>query len=79
MPARILVSEDEPHIADAIAYALATDGFVPAWYSTSAAALEQVRSGGSAIPGPAGVAARACRGLRVASERRARTNGLDTD
>jgi two-component system catabolic regulation response regulator CreB len=49
MRARILVIEDEPHIADAINYALATDGFEPVWCSTGAAALEQVRSGGFAL------------------------------
>lgn len=49
MRARILVIEDEPHIADAITYALATDGFEPVWCSTGAAALERVRSGGFAL------------------------------
>lgn len=44
MPApRILVVEDEPAIADAIVYALATDGFEPVWCATGVAALEQVR------------------------------------
>ena len=49
MRARILVIEDEPHIADAINYALATEGFEPVWCGTGAAALEQVRSGGFAL------------------------------
>ncbi|MCC6715517.1 MAG: two-component system response regulator CreB [Gammaproteobacteria bacterium] len=49
MRARILVIEDEPHIADAITYALATDGFEPVWCSTGAAALELIGSGGFAL------------------------------
>jgi two-component system catabolic regulation response regulator CreB len=36
---RILLVEDEPAIADAITYALATEGFEPVWVTTCAAAL----------------------------------------
>jgi two-component system catabolic regulation response regulator CreB len=39
MSARILVVEDEPAIADAITYALATEGFDPVWCATGQAAL----------------------------------------
>jgi two-component system catabolic regulation response regulator CreB len=49
MPARILVIEDEPHIADTITYALSTDGFEPMWCSTGAAALESLAGGGVAL------------------------------
>jgi two-component system catabolic regulation response regulator CreB len=49
MPTRILVIEDEPHIADTITYALSTDGFEPVWCSTGSAALEQIGSGGFAL------------------------------
>ncbi|MCM5681708.1 two-component system response regulator CreB [Schlegelella sp. S2-27] len=40
---RILIVEDEPGIADTLAYALRTDGFEPVWCATGAAALEQLR------------------------------------
>lgn len=36
---RILVVEDEPAIADTIVYALANDGFAPAWCATGADAV----------------------------------------
>jgi two-component system catabolic regulation response regulator CreB len=49
MPTRILVIEDEPHIADTITYALGTDGFEPVWCSTGAAALAQWPAGGFAL------------------------------
>lgn len=49
MPTRILVIEDEPHIADTITYALSTDGFEPVWCSTGAAALAQWPAGGFAL------------------------------
>lgn len=39
MKPRILVVEDEPGIADAIRYALATDGFEPVRCGTGAQAL----------------------------------------
>lgn len=39
----ILVVEDEPAIADTIAYALSTEGFEPRWCATAAAALAAVR------------------------------------
>ena len=38
--APILVVEDEPAIADTIVYALRTEGFVPQWVSTGAAARD---------------------------------------
>ncbi len=40
----ILVVEDEPAIADAITYALRTEGFEPAWHSTIGAARAALRS-----------------------------------
>jgi two-component system catabolic regulation response regulator CreB len=42
MPTRILIVEDEAAIADTIAYALATDGFVPVWCPTGAEALAEL-------------------------------------
>jgi two-component system catabolic regulation response regulator CreB len=42
MPTRILIVEDEAAIADTIAYALTTDGFVPVWCSTGAEALAEL-------------------------------------
>ena len=44
MRPRILIVEDEPGIADTLQYALRTDGFDPAWVSTGADALAQVRA-----------------------------------
>jgi two-component system catabolic regulation response regulator CreB len=41
MRPRILIVEDEPAIADTIAYALATDGFEPVWRATGEAALKE--------------------------------------
>jgi two-component system, OmpR family, catabolic regulation response regulator CreB len=40
MKPRILVVEDEPGIADAIRYALSSEGFDPVWCATGAAAVE---------------------------------------
>jgi two-component system, OmpR family, catabolic regulation response regulator CreB len=40
MPARILVIEDEPTIADTLTYALTTEGFEPIWCTTGQAAME---------------------------------------
>jgi two-component system catabolic regulation response regulator CreB len=45
MRTRILVVEDEPAIADTIAYALSTDGFEPVWSATGEAALREVAAG----------------------------------
>ena len=43
MPApRILLVEDEPAIADALVYALRTEGFAPEWCSTGTKALLDV-------------------------------------
>jgi two-component system catabolic regulation response regulator CreB len=42
MPHRILIVEDEATIADTIAYALSTDGFVPVWHASGAAALAEI-------------------------------------
>jgi two-component system catabolic regulation response regulator CreB len=41
---RILVVEDEAVVADAVIYALRTDGFEPEWVSTGALALEALDS-----------------------------------
>ena len=49
MPTRILVIEDEPHIADTITYALSTDGFQPHWCNTGADAIEEATCGGYAL------------------------------
>ena len=49
MRPRILVVEDEPAIADTIAYALSTDGFEPVWCTTGEAALEQAATGNLAL------------------------------
>ena len=49
MRPRILVVEDEPAIADTIAYALSTDGFEPVWCTTGEAALEQAANGNLAL------------------------------
>jgi two-component system catabolic regulation response regulator CreB len=49
MRTRILVVEDEPHIADAITYALTSDGFDAVWCSTGAAALQEARRGTIAL------------------------------
>ena len=42
MPSRILIVEDEAAIADTIVYAVSTDGFVPIWCATGAAALAEI-------------------------------------
>jgi two-component system catabolic regulation response regulator CreB len=49
MRPRILVVEDEPGIADTIAYALATDGFEPVWRATGEAALQEAAAGELAL------------------------------
>jgi two-component system catabolic regulation response regulator CreB len=43
MPARILLIEDEPAIADTLTYALTTDGFEPVWCTTGQAALDELQ------------------------------------
>ncbi|BBL70529.1 two-component system response regulator CreB [Methylogaea oryzae] len=43
MPPRILLVEDEAAIADTVAYALGSDGFLPVWCATGAAALQALR------------------------------------
>jgi len=47
--ARILVVEDEPAIADAIVYALKTEGFAPHWCTTGRAALAALAENGFAL------------------------------
>jgi two-component system catabolic regulation response regulator CreB len=49
MRPRILLVEDEPAIADAIAYALSTDGFEPVWRATGEAALQEAAGGEPAL------------------------------
>jgi two-component system catabolic regulation response regulator CreB len=49
MPPKILIVEDEPAVADAISYALRTDGCDPEWVRTGAAALELMKSGSMAL------------------------------
>jgi two-component system catabolic regulation response regulator CreB len=49
MRPRILVVEDEPAIADTIAYALSTDGFEPVWRATGEAALKEAGEGDLAL------------------------------
>jgi CheY-like chemotaxis protein len=49
MPPRVLLVEDEAAIADAVTYALATDGFEPVWCATGAAALEAMGKGPIAL------------------------------
>jgi two-component system, OmpR family, catabolic regulation response regulator CreB len=44
MKPRILVVDDEPGIADAIRYALSSEGFDPVWCATGAAAIEAMSS-----------------------------------
>lgn len=43
MPARILIIEDEPAIADTLTYALTTEGFEPVWRATGREALAVLR------------------------------------
>lgn len=43
MPARILIIEDEPAIADTLMYALATEGYEPVWRGTGREALDSLR------------------------------------
>jgi len=43
---RILVVEDEPAVAETIAYALETDGFEPVWAPTAGCAHEALAAGG---------------------------------
>ena len=45
MAKKILIVEDEPHIADTITYALGTEGFEHVWCSTGADALESLADG----------------------------------
>jgi len=49
MKPRVLVVEDERAVAEAIVYALATDGCEPTWVTTGRAALDAVRGGGYAL------------------------------
>ncbi|SMF97422.1 two-component system, OmpR family, catabolic regulation response regulator CreB [Methylomagnum ishizawai] len=42
MPSRILIVEDETAIADTLVYAVSTDGFLPVWCATGAAALAEI-------------------------------------
>jgi two-component system catabolic regulation response regulator CreB len=49
MKPRVLVVEDERAVAEAIVYALATDGCEPVWVTTGRAALDAVRGGGFAL------------------------------
>lgn len=49
MPTRILVVEDEPAIADAVVYALKTDGFEPVWCDSGSAALAEAERGAFAL------------------------------
>jgi two-component system catabolic regulation response regulator CreB len=49
MPTRILVVEDEPAIADAVVYALKTDGFEPLWCGDGTAALAAAEGGDFAL------------------------------
>ena len=49
MPTRILVVEDEPAIADAVVYALKTDGFEPVWCDTGTVALAEAERGDFAL------------------------------
>jgi two-component system, OmpR family, catabolic regulation response regulator CreB len=49
MRPRILIVEDEPAIADTIAYALSTDGFEPVWRATGEAALKEAARGPLAL------------------------------
>ena len=48
-PQRILVVEDEPAVAETIAYALKTEGFEPIHVCTGAAGLKALESGGIAL------------------------------
>jgi two-component system catabolic regulation response regulator CreB len=49
MRPRILLVEDEPAIADAVAYALSTDGFEPVWRATGEAAPQEAAGGEPAL------------------------------
>ena len=49
MRARILLVEDEPAIADTVAYALSTDGFEPLWCATGEAALREAAAAEPAL------------------------------
>lgn len=49
MTREILIIEDEPSIADNIAYALRTDGFEPVWCSTGTEGLERLRDTSPAL------------------------------
>ena len=49
MKKRILVVEDEPSVADNITYALTTEGFIPDWCQTGAAAQTVLSTGEIAL------------------------------
>jgi two-component system catabolic regulation response regulator CreB len=49
MPARILIVEYEPAIADTLVYALKTEGFVPEWRPTGREALAALAAGPFAL------------------------------
>jgi two-component system catabolic regulation response regulator CreB len=49
MAARVLVIEDDPAIADAITYALATEGFEPMWCATGQEALAALKETGFSL------------------------------
>lgn len=44
VPARILIIEDEPSIADTLLYALATEGFSPHWCATGQAGIAALQA-----------------------------------
>ena len=47
-PPRILVIEDEPAIADTLAYALRTEGFAPVWRATGGEGLAELAAADAA-------------------------------
>lgn len=49
MPARILIIEDEPAIADTLSYALRSEGYAPHWVATGEAGLQEALAGGFAL------------------------------
>ena len=49
MPARVLLIEDEPSIADSVTYALATEGFEPVWCATGREGMAALAAGGVAL------------------------------
>ena len=46
MGSKVLIVEDEQEIADALRYALSSDGFDPAWVATGEQALTDIQQGG---------------------------------